>query len=144
VKVYELPEDERIKHKREFDLVYSSGKIIFSDTKKLKAIYCFLKNQNEPGTKVAFAIYKKAGNAVWRNRVKRLLRESYRLNKLELNDFCKSNEVKLFIVFSLNSINKKKYNKIYLQNILPEVISVLLNINKTLKSQIELKKEKID
>ncbi|MFH0734819.1 MAG: ribonuclease P protein component [bacterium] len=136
MKVYDLPEDERIKQKKEFDVVYSSGKIIFSETKKIKAIYCFLKNQNNPGTKVAFAIYKKAGNAVWRNRIKRLLRESYRLNKVELNELCKNKSQTLLLVFSLNSVNKKKYNKIFLKDLLPDVISIINNVKLTLKSQI--------
>ena len=136
MKVYDLPEDERIKQKKEFDVVYSSGKIIFSETKKIKAIYCFLKNQDNPGTKVAFAIYKKAGNAVWRNRIKRLLRESYRLNKVELNELCKNKSQTLLLVLSLNSVNKKKYNKIFLKDLLPDVISIINNVKLTLKSQI--------
>ncbi len=136
MKVYDLPEEERIKQKKEFDVVYSSGKIIFSESKKIKAIYCFLKNQDTPGTKVAFAIYKKAGNAVWRNRIKRLLRESYRLNKVELNELCKDKSQTLLLVLSLNSVNKKKYNKIYLKDLLPDVISIIKNVKSTLKSQI--------
>ncbi len=128
MKVYDLPEEERIKLKREFDLVYSSGKIIYSDSKKIKAIYCFLKDENNPGVKVAFAISKKAGNAVWRNRVKRLIRESYRLNKHELAIECKNNNLKLLLVFSLHSIRKKNYPKLYLKDILPEITGLLIKL----------------
>ncbi|HPN37525.1 MAG TPA: ribonuclease P protein component [Melioribacteraceae bacterium] len=128
MKVYDLPEEERIKQKKEFDFVYSSGKIIYSNTKKLKAIYCFLKDENNPGVKVAFAISKKAGNAVWRNRVKRLMRESYRLNKLDLVAESKNNNKKLLIVFSLHSIKKKNYLKVYLKDILPEISGILLKL----------------
>ncbi len=125
MKVYDLPEEERIKHKKEFDLVYSSGNIIYSSNKKIKATYCFLKEETNPGVKVAFAIYKKAGNAVWRNRVKRLLREAYRLNKLSLLSECKNKGKKLLLVFSPHSINKKKFPKIYLKDIAPEVLDIL-------------------
>lgn len=128
MKVYDLPEEERIKHKKEFDLVYSSGKIIYSNTKKVKAIYHFLKEENNPGVKVAFAISKKAGNAVWRNRVKRLMRESYRLNKHELATECKNKNLSLLLVFSLHSIRKKNYLKVYLNDILPELSGILIKL----------------
>lgn len=128
MKVYDLPEDERIKQKKEFDLVYSSGKIIYSNNKKLKATYCFLKEETNPGVKVAFAIYKKAGNAVWRNRVKRLLREAYRLNKLNLLSECKNKGKRLLLVISPHSINKKNFPNIYLKDIEPEVLDILIRL----------------
>ena len=74
---------ERIKSKKDFDELYSSGKILISSNKKIKAIFLIKDNPDE-GVKIAAVVSKKLGNAVWRNRIKRLIKETYRLNKQEI------------------------------------------------------------
>ncbi len=71
--------------------------------------------------KVAFGISKKAGNAVWRNRLRRLLREVYRLNKEILSDCNRS----LWIVFSPNNLNKKVNPKLLFRDVKPDMIDLL-------------------
>ena len=71
--------------------------------------------------KVAFGISKRAGNAVWRNRIRRLLREVYRLNKEILSD-CNSS---LWIVFSPNILNKKENPKLFLRDVKFDMIDLL-------------------
>lgn len=92
-----------------------------------------LENQKQPLLKVAFAVSRKAGNAVWRNRIKRLLRESYRLNKQSLFEKVTENKVQVFVIFSPNNVNKIKFKKIYLRDVQPEVTMLLGKIKDKIK-----------
>lgn len=127
MKNFGLSKYERIKSKKEFDLVYSKGKIIFSKNRKLKATYCFVEGD---GLKVAFTTHKKSGKAFWRNRARRLMRESFRHNKNLIAPFCSNNM--LLLSFSLNSINQTNYPKPNLSLFEPEITDILLNIQKEL------------
>ncbi len=128
MKRFGLSKKERIKLKRHFDLVFTKGKVIYSPSKKIKATYYHEDNREDQGVKVAFAVHKKAGKAVWRNRVKRLLREAYRLNKLELIETATRKNKLLLIVFSPYKINQKYNKKIYLKEIMPEVTDLMMKI----------------
>ncbi len=132
MKRFSLPKKERIKKKNDFEKIYSSGEIIFSGSRKLKTVFYIYENVEEPGIKTAFAVSKKAGNAVWRNRAKRLLRESYRLNKEILALPVHQKKKLLYLVFSLNHISKKRYENLYLQDIMPDVIDMMEQIKKRL------------
>ena len=74
------------------------------------------------------AVFKKLGCAVWRNRIKRLIRESYRLNKQEL--ILKSTRKKkdLKIIFSPQNINEKTNKHVKLKDILPGMLDVINKI----------------
>jgi len=120
LKRFGLSKHERIKRKNEFSRVYNSGKIIYSNSRKLKAIFYLGKSESE-SVKVAFGISKKAGNAVWRNRLRRLLREVYRLNKEILSDCNRS----LWIVFSPNMLNKKENPRLFLRDVKLDMIDLL-------------------
>ena len=74
--------DIRLKRTKDFDLVFKKGKKIYSNS--LTLVYLPSKE-----LKVGFALGKKHGKAVRRNRIKRLLRESFRsfLPKLEQDFF---------------------------------------------------------
>ena len=63
--------DYRLKKKKDFDLVFKKGKRFFSES--LTLVYLPSKE-----LKVGFAVGKKHGGSVVRNRIKRLLRESFR------------------------------------------------------------------
>ena len=63
--------DYRLKKEKDFNLVFNKGKRLFSS--ELTVIYYPSKN-----LKAGFAVSKKHGGSVKRNRVKRLLRESFR------------------------------------------------------------------
>ncbi|MCU7503474.1 MAG: ribonuclease P protein component [Ignavibacteria bacterium] len=127
-----LSKDERIKNKRDFRQVYSVGKIIYSDDQKLKVSYFPEKNSEQAGIKIAAAVSKKAGNAVWRNRVKRLLRESFRLKKEILLANCIAKSICLKIIFSPNNLNQKKQKKLKLDDIMPAVIDLMNKLNSRL------------
>ncbi|MBO5713857.1 MAG: ribonuclease P protein component [Clostridia bacterium] len=61
----------RLKKEKDFDLVFRKGKRLFSHKLSLQYL-----PSNE--LKVGFAVGKKHGGSVKRNRIKRLLRESFR------------------------------------------------------------------
>ena len=63
--------ENRLKKEKDFNLVFNKGKRLFSS--KLSVVFI------EADTiKVGFAVGKKHGGSVKRNRIKRLLRESFR------------------------------------------------------------------
>ena len=128
MKQFGLSSKERIKSKNEFDLVYSAGEIVFSSSQKFKAVFFIQKESDTSGIKTAFAVSRKSGIAVWRNRIKRLLRESYRLNKKEICEEVESKKLMAFIVFSPNTINQKNGRKILLKEVMPEVIDLMKRI----------------
>ncbi|MBR4950815.1 MAG: ribonuclease P protein component [Clostridia bacterium] len=64
-----------LKENHLFNRAYRKGRC-FSG--KYVALYC-LKNQNRNETKIGITVSKNRGNAVKRNRIKRIIRESYRV-----------------------------------------------------------------
>ena len=125
MKTFGLSKNERIKLKIDFQKVYLSGHNLYSSSKKLKARYYIEGSVNEFGIKAAFVVSKKAGNAVWRNRVKRILRATYRLNKLGLVEHCNNKNKKLLIAFSPNNLNQKKNKTIKLNFIADDFADLL-------------------
>ena len=132
MKPYGLTAGERIKSKRDFENIFKSGNTIYSPDNKLKAIYIFQKNSKKCGVKIATAVFKKSGNAVWRNRIKRLLRVSYRLNKQFLTETCLNKNILLKVVFSPNTINQNNTRTVKLNDIQSAVADIISKINKTL------------
>ena len=63
--------DYRLKKEKDFNKVFSKGKRLFSHS--LTLIYL-----EESELKAGFAVSKKHGGSVRRNRIKRILRESFR------------------------------------------------------------------
>lgn len=68
-----------IKRNHEFQRLYHKGK---SAASPYLALYC--RRQKHPGNRLGFTVGKKVGGAVTRNRVRRRLREIYRLHEGEL------------------------------------------------------------
>ena len=132
MKQFGLSAKERIKSKNEFDAVYSSGQILYSFSNKLKAVILIQSETEEAVLKTAFAVSRKSGNAVWRNRVKRLLRESFRKNKHELKSIVELKKIKLLVVLSPNAINQSNSSKIFLGDLLSDVIDLLSKIKEKL------------
>ena len=63
--------ENRLKKEKDFNLVFNKGKRLFSS--KLSVVFV-----PADSIKVGFAVGKKHGGSVKRNRIKRLLRESFR------------------------------------------------------------------
>jgi ribonuclease P protein component len=129
LKTFGLSAHEKIKSRKDFEEIFSKGITLYSSTKKIRAVYIIDQGINESGIKTTFVVSRKSGNAVWRNRVKRLLREAFRLNKQIL--IIKAEDFSFFIriIFSPYSINMRKNKNIYLNDIIPDVIEIMSRIS---------------
>lgn len=77
---FSLSKNEKLKSKKSIEHLFLKGKSVSHFP--LKLIYLKAENIEEPIHKIAFIAPKKNfRGAVQRNRIKRLLREAYRLNK---------------------------------------------------------------
>lgn len=71
-----MQKSERLKKQKDFDLVFKKGKKIYSNSLTL----LYLPSSE---LKVGFAVGKKHGSSVKRNRIKRLLREVFSKNYVQ-------------------------------------------------------------
>lgn len=72
--------DTRLKKEKDFNLVFKKGKRLYG--KFLTLVYF-----PAPVFKVGYVVSKKHGNSVKRNRIKRLMRESFRSFTINRNNF---------------------------------------------------------
>ena len=133
MKKFGLSKSERVKNKKDFQKIYNEGRILYSSQNKIKVNYYIQSSLNQIGIKAAFVVSSKAGKAVWRNRVKRLLREAYRNNKNELKKLCESKKLLLLLSFSPNNMSQNRNKKIKLDFILHDFIDLLEKV----KSKVE-------
>lgn len=116
----------KIRSKSKLGKIYDFGKTAHSTDRKIKANYLFDNNINPPVLEYAVTISSKSGNSVWRNRFKRLIRESIKL------EFRINAEIvftgSLSIIFSPGTINQNNSGKIFLKDIKPAVADLLYKI----------------
>lgn len=120
----------RLVNKSDFELVYKAGSTIISDDKKVKAKYLFTSKDKNNIVKIGLSVISKKGNSVWRNRIKRIIRESLRMNRDELQNIMEQKKTDLLIIFSPYSINQANSKKIFLNDIKIAVIDILIRIGK--------------
>jgi len=121
---------DRLINDRDFELVYKTGRVVISEDKKIKAKYLF-ENKNINNTfKIGLSVISKKGNSVWRNRIKRILRESVRINREHVRNIIELKNADLLIIFSPYSINQTNSKKIFLKEIRPAVLDILKRIGK--------------
>lgn len=76
---YDFPRHVRLRHKRDFDAVFATGVYAADPTLVVNAA------RNELGyTRLGVVVSRKTGNAVVRNRWKRLIREAFRHERWQL------------------------------------------------------------
>jgi ribonuclease P protein component len=95
-----LPAAERIKQKKLFDLLFDQGKNLRLPPFRL--IYREIPWDEKHPVRIAVIVPRRwMKHAVDRNRQKRLMRESYRLNKTGLVNLCSEQKKGLAIVFMI-------------------------------------------
>ena len=72
---------EKLRKNSEFRAVYRKGR---SFSNSILVLYVFKNYKNKDINRLGISVSKKVGCSVVRNRVKRLIRESYRLNRYKL------------------------------------------------------------
>jgi ribonuclease P protein component len=125
LKRFGLSAKERVKSRKDFEKIFANGKTLFSSNKRLKVTYLADKNKFKPGILISVAVHKKAGKAVWRNRIKRLIKEAYRLNKEIVNKYVIRDNFSIMMVFSPYALNEEKNKKICLMEIEADVKEIL-------------------
>ncbi|MCF8267066.1 MAG: ribonuclease P protein component [Ignavibacteriales bacterium] len=77
-----LPKNERLSSKKDISYLFDEGAFFNTASGRLRSGYVLVPSEF-PGfyAKTAFIVPKKSGKAFWRNRLRRLLKEAYRLNK---------------------------------------------------------------
>jgi len=121
--------EERIKSKKEIDLIFSKGQILFSSDKRIKAICLVNKTTKKNDVRTVFAVSKRSGNAVWRNRIKRLMRVAYYNNANLLRLHAQQTNKSLDFVISTFGLNKIKYPK-------PTLSTVMISMNDLCKKLV--------
>lgn len=78
---FSFKKENKIKSKNAFQIVYKTGRSVVDSM----SVMYVLPNE-EKNIKIGFAVGKKMGSAVVRNRVKRMMREVFRHRRGELKD----------------------------------------------------------
>ena len=121
---------DRLKSENDIEAVYKNGNVIISTDRKLKAIHLSsgsITNQ----IRIAVTVSSKAGSSVWRNRLKRIIRESLRLEKDILKEIVFKKKSYLSIIFSQYRINQVNQKRLFLKDIKPAVTDILNKLCKT-------------
>ena len=126
---------ERIKNKVEITKIYSTGKTIISTDKKIKASYLLSSCSDRLKIKYAVNLSSKTGNSVWRNKFKRLIRESVRAELDLLREIIFLSKSSLSIIFASGSITQRSNTRIFLHDIKPSVLDILYKLRKVLEKE---------
>src|SRR4030042_2659321 len=96
-----LPKCEIIKSGRDFESLMTRGR-------RWKGKYIRLFYERSEKKKVGFTVPKRLGNAVFRNRIKRLMREVYRMHRNETGNYSI-----IFMPTGKDSVDFQEMNKEY-------------------------------
>lgn len=120
---FTFKKEEKLKSRKLIELLFKQGKS-FSNF-PFRVIYIF-QEQNAAPLQTGFAVSgKHFKNAVDRNRIKRLMREAYRLQKASLSDALKirGRFMAVFFIYSGNEISEYK-------DVSVKMLSALKRLNK--------------
>lgn len=104
-----LPKSERLTKSSEFSTIYNRKRSVANS---LLVLYAGKINRNGDPTRAAFVVGKKVSKrSTKRNRVKRLMREAYKLAKTEHPETCTSWES--FIFIARPGILEQNFKEVY-------------------------------
>ena len=121
-KQFSLGKNERLKSRKQIEQLFSEGGS-FSIT-PLKVYYLTSLNNSNSSFNLQFGVGVSGKNfrkAVDRNRIKRLIKESYRLQKSELQQTLKEKRIQLIIFFIYTNKELPAFN------MMKEKVNVILN-----------------
>lgn len=122
---FTLGKNERLKSRKLIDELFSKGKSFIAAP--LRVVYMPVESGLQAGAGVSSRNFKRA---VDRNRIKRLIREAYRLQKIPLQELLRSQQKGLVIFFT------------YTQKEMPEYGNVAAAIQKSLEKLLKKNNEK--
>ena len=129
-KDFSLPRAKILRGRKNFQRLFES------DATTLRTSYINFRFRIYPGADVecqmGFIVKKKLGKAAKRNRVKRLMKEAYRLNQHQLTDFVQSNNLCLHGAFLANTLemtfdDAEKHIKKLLSDVRDHILSTTDN-----------------
>ncbi len=136
---FRFPKSEKIKSKKVFERTLLSGKKISPKSQKLKCSFIIEDLNSENPVKsyiqIAFAVSRKSGKAVWRNRLKRILREIYRLNKHSLIEALNLKSKKLYLIFLSYKLNQKTFPKLSYSDLEGDVLEMFEMIREEIEKR---------
>jgi ribonuclease P protein component len=97
-KTFSLGKKEKLKSRKQIEVLFAKGKsfAVFP----IRVTYNFLPADEEPLVQIGVTASKRYfKKAVDRNRIKRLLREAYRLQKTELTEALKQSDTRAYLFF---------------------------------------------
>ena len=121
---------DSLKSEKDIELVYRKGKVIISTDRIIKANYLSADNLTNR-IKFAITVSSKTGNSVWRNRFKRIIRESLRLELASLKKINFKSNSDLLIIFSPYKINQTNNKQLFLKDIKPALSDILNKLRTT-------------
>jgi ribonuclease P protein component len=115
---------EKLKSKKQLDAIFAKGNAFL--VHPLKVVYEITPTTQAPELKMGVGVSKKNfAKATDRNRIKRLIRESYRLNKLILQHHLKHSHLHIFILFIDKSLPE---NRMFIDVKMKKVMSKLMQL----------------
>lgn len=76
-----FPRHERLRKGSEYREIYQQGRKAVGP-----GFICYVAHREGPGRKFGMAVSRKVGGAVIRNKVKRYIRETYRIHRVDIKD----------------------------------------------------------
>jgi len=108
---FKFDKTEHLKSKKSIENLISNGRSFTFFP--IKAKWIVLSSNSQTSVKCAFSVPKRNfKKAVERNYIKRIMRESYRLNKNEVLTFFKSNNVQLNLLLTFIGNQKPNFEEI--------------------------------
>lgn len=122
--MHTFPKSERLCLQKQINRLFTEGKSFL--VYPFKVVY-YLDDESSSRIQVAISVSKKySKRAVKRNRVKRLTREAYRLNKSLLHEHLSSENKKLITMFVY--VGKEEYEFAYMEQKMQLVLKKLMLI----------------
>ena len=124
-----LPKSERLSSRKAIQALFTSGNR-FTEY-PISVSYVISKEGKNFWDKVGVSVSKrKFASAVKRNRIKRMMREAYRLNKTDLVDFCEKEQMEVHVFFVYLEKTEVPY-----QLLQDKISKLLIRLQRQLKNE---------